>query len=1444
VSNWNVITPSAFAHEIEALEFVRTGLGANCHAFANFTFIGLDGSLNEVDLLVIGPWGFFLSEIKSRPGVIRGDSQTWRWEENGRVHSDDNPLLLAQRKCQKLKALLGRQRSLRELQIPFLEPVIFLSHPSNQIALPPDARQRVFLRDTANNPGIRAALNRRQGEGLKRFDHPPIPLPALRAVLRAMHELGLKPKSGVNRAGDYELGRLLYESPAHTVQDWEASHVSAKAAPRLARLYLVNAAATAEDRERLTKAARRDFELIEPLDHPGLLRVDTMVSTERGPVVIYRYPKDARRLDHFLAEQGDSLTVTDRLSLLRQIAEAVAYAHEHRVVHRGITPQSILVSPVEGGGYRTHLYNWQLGSGPLSNTATSGTRSLHATDLLEDASTAYLAPEAIAGIQLDAPEVDSFSLGALAYRLFTDRPPASTSLELAAVLRDGPGFLDVATVKDGLPAALRELILYSTHRDAAMRYSAREFAQMLTDVEDELTRPEPQHVIDPRTARTGDILEGGLQVLRRLGSGSVSVVLLVRHPEFKEPLVLKLAAQPEYNERLKAEYEVVRRLALPAIVKAHEWFSSGGITGFLMDCAVELPREWLSEESEPVAADASVEGRKSRFSEAETLAVHLRRHGRLEIDLLQVFGDDLIGALSYVHECGHVHRDVKPDNIGLRVPRSKERLRLILFDFSLANASLEETRVGTPPYLDPFLPLRKVKRWDSHAERFAVAMTLYEMAAGTLPKWGDGHSAPHLLDEEVTLQPELFISDLREKLTAFFAKALRRDYRDRFDTWQQMRTAWADIFKHVDEPVVPGRPATDDLPAVAPAERVGQAQRDTQLIHLGLSTRAFNALDRLRLVTVEDLLQYPLVRIYRMPGVGNKTRLELAQLVRDLREHFGAAAPMAADTATVLETATEAKAKDVPAEAQSIDLIARQLVVKKAGNRGSQENVALERFLGVSSPAGAPPAEWISQSDVAPQLGITRARVGQVLEKARERWAKLAALTSVRQEIERLLRTQAGVMTHRELIHAVLAARGSAFDEPERTRLASLVVRAAVETEKGLDDPRFIEARRGGQIFVALERPLVDWALALAKAADELLIESGEGLPSRARTLDALQAVQRPPLLGPEDLPAPEPSRLVALATALADHARANARLELYPAGMPAARALLLCRSSFFQTGPLSIDDLARRIASRFPEAAPLPSDREALETLLKEADLPLKWQPAALAGRGAFVNSVDLDALFTLTEKSSHRLRTLTDSLPMTLMPEAVATSLLLEEKLRSCATRGSFLVLSVPPDRLARAETELLARFPVRRVDGDALFLSLLRGIAAEYEIPWETILAADAAPEGSEDQQNLRRLIEMIAPQLGQALIVPGQTVLLVNPGLFARHRLMGLISQLRDDIGRADGPHGLWLLLPAVVQNALPRLNGQPVPVISEHQHITLPEAWLDNIHRTAAAAARH
>lgn len=108
---WTVVSPSAYEWEREALEFVREHLPDHdpWRAWSNFEFVDDEGRVNEVDLLALGPAGLMLVEVKSQPGTIDGDAHAWIWTTDGRHHTIDNPLLLANRKAKRLASLLKRQ---------------------------------------------------------------------------------------------------------------------------------------------------------------------------------------------------------------------------------------------------------------------------------------------------------------------------------------------------------------------------------------------------------------------------------------------------------------------------------------------------------------------------------------------------------------------------------------------------------------------------------------------------------------------------------------------------------------------------------------------------------------------------------------------------------------------------------------------------------------------------------------------------------------------------------------------------------------------------------------------------------------------------------------------------------------------------------------------------------------------------------------------------------------------------------------------------------------------------------------------------------------------------------------------------------------------------------------------------------------------------------------
>src|SRR5205085_9649224 len=164
-----------------------------------------------------------------------------------------------------------------------------------------------------------------------------------------------------------------------------------------------------------------------------------------------------------------------------------------------------------------------------------------------------------------------------------------------------------------------------------------------------------------------------------------------------EELVLEVARDVGDNERLRQEAEVLKKVRSEFIVGLHDIVEMGGRAVLVLDKAGD-----------------------------ETLAERLRNEGPCGLDLLQHFGEDLLQAVASLERHGVAHRDIKPDNIGVRA-LTKQRNQLILFDFSLARAPLENINVGTEGYRDPFLVNRKHQRWDLAVVRYSAAVTLYAL---------------------------------------------------------------------------------------------------------------------------------------------------------------------------------------------------------------------------------------------------------------------------------------------------------------------------------------------------------------------------------------------------------------------------------------------------------------------------------------------------------------------------------------------------------------------------------------------------------------------------------------------------------------------------------------------------------------------------------------------
>jgi Protein kinase domain/Bacterial RNA polymerase, alpha chain C terminal domain len=698
----------------------------------------------------------------------------------------------------------------------------------------------------------------------------------------------------------------------------------------------------------------------------------------------------------------------------------------------------------------------------------------------------------------------------------------------------------------------------------------------------------------------------------------------------------------------------------------------------------------------------------------ETLASLIRSPTPLSLDLVRRYGDELLQAVDYLEQQGVVHRDIKPDNIGVGAVGGTGRKRLVLFDFSLGRTSPENIQAGTQPYLDPFLPLRRPPRWDLHAERYAAAVTLNEMLTGTPPVWGDGLSDPAATEDEARIGSERFEPSLRDGLVAFFRRALSRAPEERFGNAEDMLRAWRQAFAPLDQRPI----GQDDLEVIA-----RQLDRRSPISELGFSVEARDVLLRMHIHTVQQLLAVDRIRFRYLRNVGDKIRREIRLRAKHLAEHRP---DLQADGLDTL----------VPGRA-SLDRLGELLLPRRPAGDETSEDRALANYLGIEGASA-----WPTPGDVAKACEIPRSVVASALEQARDRWHRAHELNELRTDVAALLQGAGGVATVDELANQLLAARGSVEEDAlDRVRLARAALRAAVELEASVEHIRFGANAEAEPVLLAVHPDLADHARRLGEAADRLA--ASDPLPSFNRAQQELAAVPASTAVAP-----PQDQRLLRLAVAASHTAALSARLEVYPRGLAPLAALRLSLGSLVGARRLTEAEVRERVRGRFPEAALLP-ERPGLDALLEEAGAERNWRVDEQGG--AYYAR---DYATASSTSSLMRHGTLTPAVEAT--PE-VLSARDLEEKLVHAAKTGAFLALTVEPRRAVRAEAELLCRFPRRRVSLERLLLQALREEAATRKAKWSVVLAADAAQPDGKDFKRLLSLPAHIYAQQVMALVL---------------------------------------------------------------------------------------
>jgi eukaryotic-like serine/threonine-protein kinase len=295
---------------------------------------------------------------------------------------------------------------------------------------------------------------------------------------------------------------------------------------------------------------RREIQLAASLQHPHI--VPLLAAGEAGDLLFYSMPLvEGESLQARLRRDGE-LPVPEAMRVLRDVADALSYAHRHGVVHRDIKPANVLLSGysreagAEGGW---HALVTDFGVAKALDQARQS--SLTSTGLALGTPT-YMAPEQAAADPHTDHRADIYALGVLGYEILTGQPPftaPTAQAVVAAHLTQAP--TPIATLRPSVPPALASLLMRCLEKRPADRWqSAGELLHVLesfsTPVDGVATAtaiatPLPRS----RPARRRPVL------LLALGAGLVAVAaagwLALRHSRGTAPLDPDLIAVAPFD---------------------------------------------------------------------------------------------------------------------------------------------------------------------------------------------------------------------------------------------------------------------------------------------------------------------------------------------------------------------------------------------------------------------------------------------------------------------------------------------------------------------------------------------------------------------------------------------------------------------------------------------------------------------------------------------------------------------------------------------------------------------------------------------------------------------------------------------------------------------------------------------------------------------------------
>jgi serine/threonine protein kinase len=257
------------------------------------------------------------------------------------------------------------------------------------------------------------------------------------------------------RIGNYRLRRLLGRGGFAEVYLAEHLYLNTQAAVKLLSTQLANES---------IEGFRNEAQMIAGLVHPRIVRVLDFGVEDSVPYLVMDYaPNGTLRQRH---PRGARLPLPLVVSYVQQIAGALQYAHERRLIHRDVKPENML------GGSNDEVLLSDFGIALVAQSS----RYQHTQNIA--GTLAYMAPEQIQAHP--RPASDQYALGIVVYEWLGGQRPFQGTMTEIAIKHATAAPPPLRQLTPALPPAAEHVVLTALSKDPHDRFpTVQAFAQAL-----------------------------------------------------------------------------------------------------------------------------------------------------------------------------------------------------------------------------------------------------------------------------------------------------------------------------------------------------------------------------------------------------------------------------------------------------------------------------------------------------------------------------------------------------------------------------------------------------------------------------------------------------------------------------------------------------------------------------------------------------------------------------------------------------------------------------------------------------------------------------------------------------------------------------------------------------------------------------------------------------